>query len=193
LPQPEDASRGAPLIIMPKKGRWCLTTEIPVLNTTSCSLGLVRWLVRRPGPNSEVTGQPAQAEGQRTPKPGWPDNPLMNTNPLQDRPTPCTYYPINRSFGLALLGSLAVHAFTPASSSGGELAAEADGEPHAEEVRAEVSPAYRTVAHAPDPDKDRFHFTAVRLWAFQDFLPGSRDSHSNPRFRVQQCMGFGRF
>ena len=34
----------------------------------------------------------------------------------------------------------------------------------------------REVAHAPDPGKDRFHLTAVRLWAYRQFLPKSKDA-----------------
>ncbi len=50
-----------------------------------------------------------------------------------------------------------------------EVATEGEAEPSAEEVQ-------RTAPHAPDPDKDRFHVTALRLWYYRDFLPKSDDS-----------------
>ena len=41
---------------------------------------------------------------------------------------------------------------------------------------AESVPMHRTVAHAPDPDTDAFHFTAIRAWGYRDFLPKSDDA-----------------
>jgi len=46
----------------------------------------------------------------------------------------------------------------------------------ADVVNEEKTDRVRGVAHAPDPEKDRFHFTSLRTWYFHDFLPKSDDA-----------------
>ena len=67
---------------------------------------------------------------------------------------------------------------------------DAPGKSPAEATAAQSSPTHRTAPHAPTPDEDRFHFTAIRLWAYQDFLPDSRDSQTLG-FEFNSAWGLG--
>jgi hypothetical protein len=46
----------------------------------------------------------------------------------------------------------------------------------AEQSGAASVTGHRTAPHAPDSERDCFHVTALRLWAYRDFLPNSNDS-----------------
>ena len=43
-------------------------------------------------------------------------------------------------------------------------------------AEAEGAGTHRTAPHAPTPGEDAFHFTAIRAWAYRDYLPKSDDA-----------------
>lgn len=73
-----------------------------------------------------------------------------------------------------VLTLLSIFAFSSAAFAGEDADDAATGQ--GERIHEETEIRHRTAPHAPDPDKDGFHFTTMRTWLFRDFLPNSDDS-----------------